>query len=98
MTMVWLAVSVAGWFGGLGAARGQSRPNAVAATPNMEMAETRRAGKAVAAGRDFFEEESELLGDLDAAASVASLASADELGECSNTRCRVCPCRGSVRR
>jgi hypothetical protein len=47
----------------------------------MEMAETRRAGKAVAGRRDFFEEESELLGDLDAAASVASLASADELGE-----------------
>jgi hypothetical protein len=70
-----------GMGGGLGAARGRGRPNAVAAAPNMEMAETRRAGKAVAAGRDFFEEESELLGDLDAAASVASLASADELGE-----------------
>jgi hypothetical protein len=70
-----------GMGGGLGAARGRGRPNAVAAAPNMEMAETRRAGKAVAGRRDFFEEESELLGDLDAAASVASLASADELGE-----------------
>jgi hypothetical protein len=38
------------------------RSNVPAATPSMEMVETRRAGKAVAAGRDFFEEESDAYG------------------------------------
>jgi hypothetical protein len=76
------AGDIPGMFGGgLGVPRRRGRPNAVAASPSMEMAEPRRAGKAVAAQRDFFDEESDAYADLDAAASVASLASADELGE-----------------
>jgi hypothetical protein len=70
-----------GMGGGRRAARRRGRPSSPAAAPSMELAETARAGKAVTLQYDVSGGESDAYADLDAAASVASLASADELGE-----------------
>jgi hypothetical protein len=88
-----------GMGGGRRAARRRGRPSSPAAAPSMEMAETRRAGKAVALLiRDFWWKNPMPMPISTPPPRWHHWPAPTNWASCSNTRCRVCPCRGSVRR